>query len=74
MNVIAAVETYCRNLVMPGYVLGFELGRSYAKVWKASGGSRSVVCFVELSSGSIFGAKSWKAANTRHLQGNVFAL
>jgi hypothetical protein len=47
-----------------GYAHGVDLGPRFARVWKRLGtqDSRSVVCFVDLATGAIHGAKSWKAA------------
>ena len=45
-----------------GYAHGVDLGPRFARVWKSYQGSRSVVCFVDLATGAIHGAKSWKAA------------
>lgn len=47
-----------------GYTYGADLGPKFARVWKRIGAqdSRSVVHFVDLATGAIHGAKSWKAA------------
>ena len=47
-----------------GYSFGVDLGAKFARVWKRLGTqeSRSVVHFVDLTTGEIHGAKSWKSA------------
>jgi len=51
----------------------FEIGKKYVKVVTISGGgSRSVHCFVEKETGSIWRAASWKAPARNFIRGNVF--
>lgn len=39
---------------------GFELGRKYARLFWLSGASRNVLTFVELATGTVHRADSWK--------------
>lgn len=61
-----ALAGYLANLQaaspLAGYVLGCDVGQRFVRIHKADGVSRSVVCFVERSTGYILGAKSWKCA------------
>lgn len=45
-----------------GYTYGADLGPKFARVWRSFGGAKSVVHFVDLATGAIHGAKSWKSA------------
>jgi hypothetical protein len=48
-----------------GYTYGADLGPKFARVWRSFGGAKSVVHFVNLATGAIHGAKSWKAAGSK---------
>ena len=41
---------------------GFSAGRRFARVWRSDGASRSVLAFVDLTSGDLHRADSWKQA------------
>lgn len=45
-----------------GYTYGVDLGPKFARVWRSWQGAKSVVHFVNLATGAIHGAKSWKSA------------
>jgi hypothetical protein len=50
-----------------------EYGRKYARVFvERTGGSRSVYCFVDRTTGDVLKAASWKAP-AKHARGNIFA-
>lgn len=53
-------ETF--GAVRPTNGYGVEFGRRYARVFKLEGSSRSVACFIDVKTGEIFRAKSWKSA------------
>lgn len=57
---VAATHPVCP--AAKGYTYGCDLGPKFARVWKSFSGSKSVVCFVDLATGEIHGAKSWKSA------------
>jgi hypothetical protein len=65
-DVIAAINVWLRKLEAqnPSYSYGYDLGPVYARIWKRLGqqDSRSVVNFVELSTGRLYRADSWKKA------------
>ena len=50
---MAAQENHARKF-------GFELGRKYARLFWLSGSSRNVLTFVELATGTVYRADSWK--------------
>lgn len=43
-------------------VVGVEMGRRYARVFRTVGSGRSVHCFVDMTTGNVHRADSWKAA------------
>lgn len=53
-------------------VLSIEPGRKYAKVVRESYGCRHAFCFIDLATGDILKAASWKAP-AKHARGNIFA-
>lgn len=53
-------------------VLSIEPGRKYAKVVRESYGSRHAFCFIDLATGDILKAASWRAP-AKHPRGNIFA-
>ena len=54
----------------PYRVLTAEPGRKYIKIVVATGGSRSVYCFLDMK-GNIYKAASWRAP-AKHVRGSVF--
>lgn len=54
----------------PYRVLTAEPGRKYIKIVVATGGSRSVYCFLDMK-GNIYKSASWKAP-AKHVRGSVF--
>lgn len=63
---------------------GFELGKKYARLFWYSGSSRNVLTFVELATGTVHKADSWKRAGcavgnieefaARAATGNVYSI
>lgn len=53
-----------------GYSLDVEPGRKYVKLVSNQGSSRSVWCFVDLTTGNIYKPASWKAP-AKHSRGNI---
>jgi len=53
--------------------LSVELGRKYAKIVRTDGqaGSRSVFGFVDMTTGLVYKAASWKKAETNFPRGSV---
>jgi len=51
--------------------LSIMYGKKYARIVTEDHGSRSVKCFVDLSSGDILKAASWQAP-AKHARGNIF--
>lgn len=68
--ILAHHERYFSGMTPP--TLSVERGRKYAKIVRTEYGSRSVYCFVELSTGNVLKAASWKAP-AKHARGNIFA-
>lgn len=62
MDTTLAIEQWIFSQAIEGYTYGYDVGRVYARVWKRLGNqtSRSAVAFVELSTGRIRRADSWK--------------
>lgn len=58
----------CKN--GPYRVVTAEPGRKYIKLVVASGGQRSVYCFLDME-GNIYKAATWKAP-AKHIRGSVF--
>lgn len=51
--------------------LSAEIGRSFVRIVETVGSSRQVHCFVEISTGRVFAAASWKGPNKRAPRGNA---
>jgi len=55
-----------------GDEIGFEVGRKFVKVTKSSGpGQKSVVCFVDAATGTVWKAAGWNAPALNFPRGNV---
>ena len=63
---------FVKNLLAKevGHGLDIEDGRKYVKLVSNRNGSRSVWCFVDKATGSIFKPASWKAP-AKHARGNI---
>jgi hypothetical protein len=60
-----------KGYTFPADVLSIDDGaKKYARIVKSSPGSRSVYCFVDLATGDILKAASWKAP-AKHARGNI---
>lgn len=55
-------------------ILSVELGRRYAKIVSTSGASRSAWGFVDMTTGDILKAASWKGPEKNFARGNVHSL
>lgn len=67
----------CQELVNAAYQgstsippLSIEEGKRYARIVKGEGMHRSVYCFVDMSTGDVYKAASWKKP-AKHVRGNI---
>lgn len=64
-------ERYAGNPVLHPK-LSVSMGRRYARIVKTDVGSRSVYCFVDITTGGILKAASWKAP-AKGVRGSIYA-
>lgn len=52
------------------YTFSYDIGKKYIKIIKTAGTSKTVYCFVEIATGNILKAASWKVP-TKSIRGNI---
>jgi len=53
-------------------VISSSKGRKFARIIRDTGSQRMVYCFVEMTTGDLYKAASWKAPAKNFARGNIF--